>query len=498
VLLVLGLRLTVVHFCAAPVPYVDEWTAIGQHLLLPWQQGTLEWPALVALHNGEHRIVGTRLLELGLFSANGQWDPIVGMVVNALLVAATTAVWLGTVARERDAVTSALLVALLWALPFGYANLLWPFQSHVFLLLLATVVALREVSGLADPARVRWWVLAGTLTVAILSSGGGFITVIIVGAALLARVAIGATPVRMARSALAVAAAAAALGWWLASSPRGLPPWDAALLTFLKGASWPHSNLVLLLAGDAAASHYLPPGIPLAGTLQSWLGALEKNDTLLMAALALVIAIIWAPTASRAVALGRRRAPATPVDCFHLGLAAWVLATLAAIALKRATDYFVPTRYIDLLLPALAVNGWLALQSGQRWLRRLWLGVVGAGLLVTLAGVVVTQLPRRAAEGAAWMHHLTGYARHRDITRLQNLAPGQLPNILTDPAPLVAILDLPGFSALLVPELRAEPPRHGPLRRASRLLLKGGPFLAVAGLWLLVRAWWSEKKRAPA
>jgi hypothetical protein len=487
-LLVLGLRLTVVDLCGVPVPYVDEWSAIGRNLLLPLQQGTLDWSTLWTAHNGEHRIVATRLLELLLFAGNGQWDPLVGMTVNAFLMAAAVALWVSAAGKPDARIVLGL--ALLWALPFGYANLLWPFQSHVFLLLFGTVLALREASGLAGGARVRGWVVALGLAVAVLSSSGGLISAIVAGAVVLARVAARSLSMRAAAAALVAIGTAAGSAWWLAAARLAPPAWDAALLTLLKGASWPLSNLVLLLSGSAASARYLPSWLPIGNAL----AAIGQNADILLAMLGILSAIAWAPFFSRTLALRRGVAHLKPRDIFHFGLATWVLATLAAIALKRATDYFVPTRYIDLLLPGIAVNGWFALQAGGRWQRRIWLAVVGGGLFVTIAGVTVTQLPRRAAEGEAWLRHLSGYAQHRDVTRLENLEVGHLPNLSTDPGPLVAILDLPGFSAMLVPELRAEPPHHGPLGRAARVLLSGAPILAIGGLLLLLGGWWRGGK----
>lgn len=499
-LLVLGVRLAVVNLCGIAVPYVDEWTAIGRDLLLPFQQGTLEWRSLFANHNAEHCIFATRLIEIALFQLNGQWDPLVGMVVNAVLAAATVALWIGVAmpgeGDRRSAATAALFLATLWALPFDYANLLWAFQSQMFLLLLSTVLALREVSM----RRVRLWVIAVALLAAVLSNGGGFVTAIIVGAVLVVRLAMRDLSWGEALGALAVVLTAGALALSLRGADPGMSPTGAFLLTFAKGASWPNSNLILLMTGDAAASRYLPAWMRGSGSAQAWAGMFGPLSGLWIVVFGMIAAISWTPFSARCLALWRRGQKVAPPDVFHLALGCWVLAILAAIALKRSTDYFVPTRYVDLILPGLAVNGWIVLRfhwddtptgsAFSRWLRRIWVVVVGGGLAVTIAGVVTTQLPRKAAEGGAWMRHLSGYAQHQNASRLENLEPGQLPLLWPNPWPLIDILHIPGFRALLVPELRAEPPRHGPLGVVSRFLLSAGPLLVIAGLLLLARARW--------
>ena len=68
------------------LPEWDQWDAEGLKLLAPWfnQDGFLS--ALFTPHN-EHRVVLTKLLNLGLTVANGHWDQRLEATCNALFPA---------------------------------------------------------------------------------------------------------------------------------------------------------------------------------------------------------------------------------------------------------------------------------------------------------------------------------------------------------------------------------------------------------------------------
>ena len=147
--------------CSAPLPLYDQWEAEGTRLLQPWLHGTLRLADLFAPWV-QHRILWTRLLVLGLFTLNGQWDTQVQAIVAAC-IHASTAVLLGAIVIRRlgrrweDAVLLALLA--LFALPIGIERTRFPaaFQSQYYVLLLFAVVT---VWGLCShrPGAVGWWV----------------------------------------------------------------------------------------------------------------------------------------------------------------------------------------------------------------------------------------------------------------------------------------------------------------------------------------------------
>jgi hypothetical protein len=81
---------------------MDEWHAVGQHLIMAEARGELTTGELLRPHN-EHRVVWTRTILLGLLRANGQWDARLGMVVNTFIHAAAIAILLALLERHTGA-----------------------------------------------------------------------------------------------------------------------------------------------------------------------------------------------------------------------------------------------------------------------------------------------------------------------------------------------------------------------------------------------------------
>ncbi len=70
---VLGARWVAVNRFGSDLPQWDQWDAEGLHSLIPWSAHRFFLRELFLPHN-EHRVVVTKLLNLGLTLANGQWD----------------------------------------------------------------------------------------------------------------------------------------------------------------------------------------------------------------------------------------------------------------------------------------------------------------------------------------------------------------------------------------------------------------------------------------
>ena len=85
VLAVLGAKLWIISRFGNPTPLNDEWDAQAVNLFIPYFDSTLSLQQLLAAHN-EHRVVTTRVVSLLLMAANGLWDPILEMIVNAGIV----------------------------------------------------------------------------------------------------------------------------------------------------------------------------------------------------------------------------------------------------------------------------------------------------------------------------------------------------------------------------------------------------------------------------
>ena len=125
---------------------------------MPWADHGVTWRQMFTFHN-EHRIFFSRLLALSLLVTNGQWDPHLQIVVNALLHSVAALVfaailWLAMGRRHLPGVV--LAVALTFAPPFGIENSLAGFQSAFYFLVLFSALAL-WLMGTSRPGTARWF-----------------------------------------------------------------------------------------------------------------------------------------------------------------------------------------------------------------------------------------------------------------------------------------------------------------------------------------------------
>ncbi len=179
-LVIFGTKLWVIHNFGSPVPFWDQWNGEAANLLLPWLKGTLTFSDLFAAHN-EHRIVFTRLLSLSLFILNDrQWDPLLGMVINAFF-STVTAVMLVIVLNNflGKTVQNSILftVTLLWAIPYAAENTLSSFQSQFYFLLLFTLIALWGL--LYDNFSLKWWIGVLFALAAVFTGASGFFILLV-------------------------------------------------------------------------------------------------------------------------------------------------------------------------------------------------------------------------------------------------------------------------------------------------------------------------------
>ena len=82
-LVVLGAKLWLVQLYGSPVWLWDQWYEVRQ-FFKPWLEGRATFLDLFAPYN-EHRILFTRLLDLGTIVLNGRLEPMLQMTVNAFI-----------------------------------------------------------------------------------------------------------------------------------------------------------------------------------------------------------------------------------------------------------------------------------------------------------------------------------------------------------------------------------------------------------------------------
>ena len=183
----LGAKLWIISRYANPTPLNDEWDLQAANLFVPWRDSTLSLQQLFAAAN-EHRMFTTRIISLLLIAANGLWDPLLEMIVNAVIHVAfgVCILWIFGRTLDRPAFSALALITLgLVAVPNAIENPVWGLETHFYCLLLFGLLAInalaRESAG--SFARRTVGIAAATLSFLSLASGA---LVFLVGAAVVA------------------------------------------------------------------------------------------------------------------------------------------------------------------------------------------------------------------------------------------------------------------------------------------------------------------------
>ena len=143
-LLLFGSKLLVIAHYGSATPYWDQWDMEAANLYRPFLEGTWMLGQLVAPHN-EHRVVTTRLLALLLLKINGLWNPLLEMIVNALVHVVTILAVAGLLLHslgKRAAGPLLFFTLVLFSLPYGWDNTLTACNAHFYCVLLFSVLTL--------------------------------------------------------------------------------------------------------------------------------------------------------------------------------------------------------------------------------------------------------------------------------------------------------------------------------------------------------------------
>lgn len=441
---VLVAQLALVAAAGTDVPFHDQWNIEGQWLYPRWRDGSLAPTDLLRAFN-EHRILWTHLLNLGLFSLNGQWDPLVQMAVIAVLRAGCAAglAWGVTQGVSRAwAWTASAVVAIAFLPHLAWHNALWGIESHALFALGFSLLTLRWLG--AEPVTLRRTVAGVAAGVAGLFAMGpaALAPVPLLGLALLR-----ATERRRLDRGLALQLAVAAGLLLLALALRVEVPEHAdlkarglgqALAAFVRVLAWPH-------------------GSPWA--------ALAMNAPVLLVVAGRVL---------------RRRPPAHGED-FVLLLAGWSTAIAAATAVARGGSAElaagVPSRYVDFIVFLPLANLWCAFalvreaapyfRAPARPLALAWSAFLLAGWIGLSAEVMRGLVLPRARDREAPVRLVRAYLATGDAA----IFAGQ-PRLLVpypDPRAMAAVVADPRLQGALPPSFQPER-RQGPLSRAVRAL----------------------------
>ncbi len=442
---VLVMELLLVALAGTDIPFHDQWDIEGRWLYPRWIDGSLDMVGLVQPFN-EHRILWTHLLNLALFTVNGQWDPLVQCVVIAFLRAACAA-GIASIFSAAFAGATRWIVAGVVALAFlphlAWHTVLWGIQSHSYFVLGFSGVALALLgTGSPSPVRRAGGVAAGIA--ALFAMGpGGLVPVALIGLWVLRaierrnvdREAVGSLAVS---GALLVAALLlrvenhSAAGWRPASAGEFLVAAGRAL-------AWPHV------------------GSPIA--------ALVLNAPLL------TIVLLRAKRARRAV---KGEDLVLLAGGWSVGVAlgtAWMRGGGAELGVG------VPSRYVDFLVPLPLANLWCALVLAReaagawrpraRWATGAWVVFLAIGWIGLSVEVMRRLILPRVRDRAAPVRVMQAYQATGDA----GVFAGQ-PRLLV-PHPNLAnsvrpVLDDPRLRGRLPPSLQPAEPL-GPLSRWVRL-----------------------------
>ncbi|NJO18078.1 MAG: hypothetical protein HC877_20815 [Thioploca sp.] len=433
-LVIFSARLWLIHNFGSSVPFWDSWDMQASVSFLPWIDGTLKWDDLLAAH-AEHRIVFIRLLSLLLLILNEtQWDPLLEMIVNALL-STTIAITLIVILKNKlePAVQNWLLLSiiLLWSLPYGWENILFGYFNHYSLMMLFSAIAAWGLL-LNNNFSWKWWLGAICALAAYFNVASGFFMSVVIIILKLYLIAIDKSNRRSHLPTLLIGALITVIAVILLVKVPGTAVLKAHsvtdfLLTFGKSLAWPwvtYPWLSLIL--------YLP-------------------------LLALVLRVVWL-----------RRYP-SPAELFILALGGLVILQAASMGYARSAGGSSPSsRYMDILVFGVVVNLFAFYFITQPWygltcrikpifhvFTCFWqvLVVIGLGGLTVLGSWPAIQ--QKHFQGVEQLKNTREFIRTGQISALQNKPFLHIP--YPDPNRLAYLLANPKLRRILPHTLTVPP-----------------------------------------
>ncbi|MDB6064016.1 MAG: hypothetical protein JWR26_224 [Pedosphaera sp.] len=328
----LGAKFWLIHRSGLPFPYWDEWDGEAVDMFIPWLQHQFSFASLFHAHN-EHRIVFTRLCELGLFLANRQWDSQLEMVFNAFLHSGAIAAfgWLmASLIGKKYWPILWITLAMALVVPFAWENTLWGFQSQFYFMAIFSLLTL-WLLGLSEPLSPRWLLGACVAVGTLFTMASGFLATVAV---------VGMTLVEVLKQ----------RGNWR----RHLPTWGLCVAIAIVG---------LLLKPDIALHHQLQ-----ARSVGKFLASLGKFLAWPCPRLAWYALFNLVPLAVLGWMYIRSKDRPGPAESLVLGIGFWVgLQALAAAYARGRLGTPPPWRYMDVCSFIMIANGLSILLLATRY-----------------------------------------------------------------------------------------------------------------------------------
>src|ERR1043165_4069751 len=430
-LAILGFKILLIARLGSPTPFWDQW-AEAFSVYLPYLSHTLTLGHLVAFHN-EHRLLLTRATALLLFVLNGTWDPILQMLVGALVHVTSIAFLLIALGRalKFSALMFLLVFALLfYAVPFGWDNTLSGFQVQFYFLLLLSVLSL-ILRSRAKAWSVEW--LIGTALAAL-----GYFSV--------------ASGALIPPAAIALASVQIAL-----RQRRGIGELAGVTL---------HAAIAIVVLHDLLA--YAPPTPVVYASMTQLFSSLMISASWPVAARSWPVvlqivpaALVYGPVLVLTARMLRQTPGISDPRWFYAALAAWLALQLIALSYGRPGGT-VQSRYADIFIIGTILNfaALLLLRaepagSKQRRLlscgAALWIFAVMLGAGQKAVGNVIDEVSFRHASGQWQTENVKTFLATDDVSVLENKPAFDIP--FPDPGPLRGWLTNPAMRAILPPEL---------------------------------------------
>jgi len=429
-LLTLAGKWRVIERWGSDAPYMDQWVGEAANALIPWEEDRFDLTSSFWWAHNEHRIGWTRLCSVAQLEANGQWDPLLGMTLNAgvhAVFAMLLVWWLRAFLAGPGWVAVPATIAAVMVLPIAWENTLQSFQIQVYLLVLSGLVAVAWIPT-SSPRSWRFWCGVASALFGLGTMASSFLAP---AAALLVVCARAWREHRFTRETACAAVACGVIGAVGLLSAHSVPGHEhlrPASMRALFGAfgsilAWPWHDF--LLVG-------IVMNIPICGWI---ILRLQDRDT-----------------------------PWKESEWVLLGLSMWAVLQGAAVAYSRGNGDFLSFRYTDLYSLLLGVN---AAALGGIWLRsrpRAHVVIVALAMVWTSASVygVIRRshtdsdpwLDGMPARFAGYATHLRAYLITGDASAFNALHPvSELP--FPDNAELKRFLDTPALRAILPPGVRA-------------------------------------------
>jgi hypothetical protein len=460
-LVVVGAKLWVVQLYGSPLPLWDQWYE-AEATFRPWVEGRLGWRDLFVPSN-EHRIVFTRLLDLGIISLNGRWEPLLQMTVNVLIHATfvvTLAFALWEFLGRRSGWLICFLLAPFYALPYAAENTIWAINSQQYFMSLA---ALGTVLGLGfgQVGSWRWWLGVAAAVAGLGTMASGFLAALAVGGLIILRVI----------------------------TNRRLE--KGSVLTFA---------LCVVIAGAGLAMKVsMPDDLPLrAHTLREFLAALTRNLAWpFIEHPGLFCLAMLLPLVALLIFYARKYFPDTRAAEFLLTLGLWSALQAAAIAFGRANygDGFPASRYMDVLNIFVIAGFFAGLLLLRQWAKGKAAQQLAPLAPLLLAGVLFYQLgfiSQIVVDQLLIPSRLMNLvAEERVETFLTTGDEKELfekPTVRPDPKVILGVLQNQKLKPIMPAACfaPAQQPAPGFLAAAAAVLLRQAPLILAAGLGLFL------------